>query len=67
MILIGRADKPGPEKEKEPRIVSAKELIVDNSTGQPTLTLKLEGEIVSISAGGNVCPNPVSAKLQPVK
>ena len=67
VILIGRADKSGPEKEKEPRIVSAKELVVDNSTDQPTLTLQLEGEIVSISAGGNVCTNPVGAKLQPVK
>lgn len=67
VILIGRGDKLGPEREKEPLIVSSRDLVIDNSTDQPTLTLQLEGEIVAISAGGNVCSNPVSAKLQPVK
>lgn len=75
VILIGRADKSVSDdksggksaSEKEPLVVSAKELVVDNSTDQPTLTLALDGEIVSISAGGNVCTHPVSAKLQPIK
>lgn len=67
VVLLGRADKPGPEKEKEPAITVAAELIVDNSKEQPTLTLPLEGKIVSIWAGGNVCSEPVSAKLQPIK
>lgn len=67
VILIGREGKSAKDKEKEPAITSAKELIIDNSRDQPTLTLPLEGEIVSIWAGGNVCSNPVSAKLQPIK
>ena len=74
VILIGRDDADsdeksagGREKEKEPLVVSAKGLTIANGKDQPTLTLALDGEIVSISAGGNVCSNPVSAKLQPVK
>lgn len=76
VVLIGRDEVDGADKfaggkepgtEREPLVVSARDLIIDNQKDQPTLTLALDGEIVSISAGGNVCSNPVSAKLQPVK
>lgn len=64
-VTIGR-EKVANGKEMEPFVRSTKELTADNEREQPTLTLPLGGKITSISAGGKVCSNPVSAKLQPV-
>jgi hypothetical protein len=64
-VVIGR-DKTEESGDLEPLITSSRELTPNNDGEQPTLTLPLDGRIVSISAGGNTCSNPVSAKLQPI-
>ena len=64
-VVIGR-DKTDDSDDLEPLITSSRELTPNNEREQPTLTLPLDGSIVSISAGGNTCTNPVGAKLQPI-
>lgn len=65
VVLIGR-DKTSDPDDLQPLVTSSRELTVDNDKDQPTLTLPLDGKIVSISAGSVHCSSPVKAILQPV-
>ena len=67
VILIGRADKSGPREREGTAGRLCQGTDRRQLKGSADAHAALEGQIVSISAGGNVCTNPVSAKLQPVK